>query len=134
MNNGIKILSERMVESPSDFREPKWRRLVVRVIENRGSIFTDEECDLINDSVIQLERRLFEGDVMQALAPPPPVTTQGNNGLLVQSHAGLYDENEHRTLSEMVERAVIGRMELKAAKARIMKGQTVEEKTECTTV
>lgn len=125
MNNGIKILSERMVSSPSDFREAKWRRLVVRVIENRGSIFTDEECDLINDSVIQLERKLFEGDVLQALAPPL-VTAHGNNGMPVQ-------ENEHRTLSEMVERAVIGRMELKAAKARIMKGQTVEEKTECTT-
>ncbi len=132
MNNGIKILSERMVSSPSDFREVKWRRLVVRVIENRGSIFTDEECDLINDSVIELERRLFEGDVLQALAPPL-VTAQGNNGLLVQPTVSMYDENEHRTLSEMVERAIIGRMELKAAKARAMKGQTVEEKTECTT-
>lgn len=129
MNNGIKILSERMVSSPSDFREAKWRRLVVRVIENRGSIFTDEECDLINDSVIQLERKLFEGDVLQALAPPL-LTGQGQS---IAVPVSMYDDNEHRTLSEMVERAVIGRMELKAAKARIMKGQTVEEKTECTT-
>lgn len=133
MNNGIKILSQRMASSPSDFREMKWRKLVVRVIENRGSIFTDEECDLINDSVIELERKLFEGDVLQALAPPPAVSPH-SGVLAVQPSVGLYDDNEHRTLSEMVERAVIGRMELKAAKARAMKGQLVEEKTECTTV
>ena len=130
MNNGIKILSERMVSAPSDFKDQKWRRLVVRVLENRGSIFTDEECDLINDSVIQLERKLFEGDVLQALAPPLVTTS---NTLLVQPSVSMYDDNEHRTPSEMVERAIIGRMELKAAKARAMKGQTVEEKTECTT-
>lgn len=129
MNNGIKILSQRMVASPSDFREMKWRKLVVRVIENRGSIFTDEECDLINDSVIELERKLFEGDVLQALAPPPAVSP--HSGVLAVPSV-MY-EDEHRTLSEMVERAVIGRMELKAAKARAMKGQLVEEKTECTT-
>lgn len=131
MNNGIKILSERMVSAPSDFKDQKWRKLVVRVLENRGSIFTDEECDLINDSVIELERKLFEGDVLQALAPPV-VNIQASQ-ILHSPHVVPYDEDSSHTLSEMVERALMRRLERQVQKAHLLKGKRMKEETECTT-
>lgn len=127
MNAGIKILCERMVSSPDDFRQQKWRRLIVRALSNRGGIFTDEECDAINNSIIGLERRLFEGDVMDALAPPAPVKMTISAPQVVP-----YDDESTYTLSEMVERAMLQRLEKQMHKARLLKGQT-EEAEQCTT-
>lgn len=126
MNAGIKILCERMVSSPDDFRQQKWRRLIVRALSNRGGIFTDEECDAINNSIIGLERRLFEGDVMEALAPPAAVTMT-----ISAPHVVPYDDESTYTLSEMVERALLQRLEKQMQKARLLKGQT-EETEQCT--
>ena len=127
MNAGIKILCERMVSSPDDFRQQKWRRLIVRALSNRGGIFTDEECDAINNSIIGLERRLFEGDVMEALAPPAPVTMT-----ISAPHVVPYDDESTYTLSEMVERAMLQRLEKQAHRTRLLKGQ-MEETEQCTT-
>ena len=130
MNAGIKILCERMVSSPDDFRQQKWRRLIVRALSNRGGIFTDEECDAINNSIIGLERRLFEGDVMEALAPPPH--SVAGHTMVVASQVVPYDDDSTYTLSEMVERALLQRLEKQMQKARLLKGQ-MEETEQCTT-
>jgi len=123
MNAGIKILCERMVSSPDDFRQQKWRRLIVRALSNRGGIFTDEECDAINNSIIGLERRLFEGDVMEALAPPAQSVA---GGYTIATASPVYEDESTYTLSEMVERAMLQRLEKQMHRTRLMKGQAEE--------
>ena len=130
MNAGIKILCERMASNPDDFRHQKWRRLIVRALSNRGGIFTDEECDAINNSIIGLERRLFEGDVMEALAPP--AHSVAGHVLVSSTQVTPYDDESTYTLSEMVERAMLQRLEKQAHRTRLLKGQT-EEAEQCTT-
>ena len=83
MNNGLKILVERMRENPADFDER------FDYVKNYGSLwlacmneakglcdkkaFSDEDIQAFNEALDGLAVAIFEARVLDALNPPRPV-------------------------------------------------------------
>lgn len=79
MNDGLKILIERMQKCPEDFANPKrgitssydsrWSRMLDKASSMAGAdIFSKEEVQALHDARLELEKFLFTADVLAALA------------------------------------------------------------------
>lgn len=80
MNEGIKILIDRMQTNPEDFAPPygggrnylggnTWRELAVVVIEDK-EVFTDEEKEAVSVALREVSRKNFTAKILEMLAAP----------------------------------------------------------------
>lgn len=91
MNNGLKILIERMREFPDDFNVGYvWTSLLndAKVLCERGS-FPEEDTQVFMQAVEDLAVSLFEAKVMQALNAPPLETVQYQEAMRIDSNGNL---------------------------------------------
>lgn len=84
MNDGLRILIDRMMEFPQDFEldagkahgygSLAWERLLdaAKSMANRANVFTEEEKAALAEAENEMMRRLFTAKVMEALVPAPP--------------------------------------------------------------
>lgn len=79
MNDGLRILIERMQKCPEDFATTKraisssydsrWSRMLDKASSMAGAdIFSEEEARALHDARMELEKFLFTADVLAALA------------------------------------------------------------------
>jgi hypothetical protein len=78
MNEGIRILIDRMKTHPDDFSpygvsSYDWRGLAQHVIES-AETFTDEERQAVTTALQGVTRKTFTAHVLSMLAGPPPKT------------------------------------------------------------
>jgi hypothetical protein len=92
MNNGLKILIERMREFPDDFNGGyMWTSLLNEASSlcERGLI-PEEDAQAFKQAVGDLAVNLFEAKVMQALNPPVPAQTEyGREAMRIDSNGNL---------------------------------------------
>ena len=76
MNDGLRILIERMQKCPEDFATTKraisssrWSRMLDKASSMAGAdIFSEEEARALHDARMELEKFLFTADVLATLA------------------------------------------------------------------
>ena len=92
MNNGLKILIERMREFPDDFNGGyMWTSLLNEASSlcERG-LLPEEDAQAFKQAVEALTVNLFEAKVMQALNPPVPAQTEyGREAMRIDSNGNL---------------------------------------------
>lgn len=85
INEGVRILVERMKTNPEEFYEgyeSKWAYIIDRA-KNAGWL-TEEEHKLLDDAVNELQRDRFTADVLKTLTREDPyVTTMENKKMFV---------------------------------------------------
>jgi len=81
MNEGIKILIDRMQTHPEDFAPPMhgrdyitrggtWRELAVVAVEEKDEVFTHEEKKAVAVALREVSRKNFTAKVLEMLAAP----------------------------------------------------------------
>ena len=100
MNDGLRILIDRMMEFPQDFEMDAgqihgygalaWGRLLdaAKSMANRANVFTEEEKAALAEAENEMMRRLFTAKVMEALVPAPPREEKVENSKYAYANNG----------------------------------------------
>ena len=100
MNDGLRILIERMTEFPQDFQMDAgqihgygtvpWMRLLdaAKSMASRESVFTEEEKAALAEAENEMMRKLFTAKVMEALVPGPPREEKVENSKYAYANNG----------------------------------------------
>lgn len=67
MNNGLKIIIERMKTNPEEFQQPKFRRGWAIIVEQFWDILTDEERTEYRKALREVTLSKFEEEVLKEL-------------------------------------------------------------------
>jgi hypothetical protein len=67
MNNGLKIILERMKTNPEEFQQPKFRRSWAIIVEQFWDILTDEERTEYRKALREITLSKFEEEVLKEL-------------------------------------------------------------------
>lgn len=125
MNEGVRILIERMESNPEDFalRNPgdayliqghgaTWRGLVEYVVEDKR-LFTEEEKSAVETALIEVSRKNFTAKVLELLTAPPVTIAEyqrreyGKSAIVGPNHAaaqvtltGVTDPNKYQRVTD----------------------------------